>query len=657
MDYKKVTVIGAGEMGHGIAQVFAQSGFTVCLEDAYPSALDKAKARIEASLKKMVERGRIGEDAARLALGNLTYTSNMEEALKEAELVIEAVPERVDVKKSVLEAADRLAPTTSIFASNTSNIRITTLAGFTKRPQQFFGMHFFNPPVTMRLVEIIPSQATLDWVLDDAKALTQKIGKVPVTLKKDSPGFIVNRINAIGMLLLCMVVDKGLAKPEEVDAYIKGQGMPMGAYELLDFVGLDIAYDSLNYLSKELSPEYSKCNSFARLVESGSLGKKTGRGFYDWSSGRAAIPSAKPTTAISVLDLFSLEINEAIKLLEEGVSTPDDIENAVRLGMNRPFGPVSVAKSLTNAEIRKKLEELAAKFDCSLFLPATAIIQGKLREVIEGKQTEGHTTTVSANPSTKDVVYTERLSSRVLRLVINRPKLNLINSEVLEKMEAVLEKIRADRDIGVVVVTGAGDVLSAGAELSQYFRGSTDFMEFSQRGQAVFKKLAELPKLTIAVMKGYTLGGGLELALSCDLRIATENVVVGFPEVTLGLVPGWSGTQRLSRLVGVSRAAQLVLTGERINGIDAHAFGMVHKLVGPQNPDDYAIKYAEELATKVAPVSLSLAKELLNKGFEAPLEAGLNMEALSMGVVFGTDDLKEGISAFLQKRQPNFKGR
>jgi enoyl-CoA hydratase/3-hydroxyacyl-CoA dehydrogenase len=657
MEYEKIAVIGAGEMGHGIAQVFAHNGFTVCLEDAYPLALEKAKARIESNLKKMIEKGRISEDSARSALKNLSYTSDMGEALKEVQLVIEAVPEKLEIKKSVLEAADKLAPATSVFASNTSNIRITTLAGFTKRPQQFFGMHFFNPPTAMKLVEVIPSQLTSDWVLADAKDLAKRIGKVPVILKKDSPGFVVNRINAIGMLLLCMIIDKELAKPEEVDAYIKSQGMPMGAYELLDFVGVDIAYDSLNYLSKELSPEYSKCNVFGRLVESGTLGRKTGRGFYDWSSGRAAIPNARPTTAVSMFDLFSLEINETVKLIEEGVSTPEDIENAVKLGMNRPFGPVSIAKSLTSVEIRKKLEDLAAKFDCSLFLPAQSIVQGKLREIIEGKWQENRLNEASANPAPQDIVYTERVSSRVLRLVINRPRLNLINLEVLEKISGILDKIRDEREIGIVVVTGAGDVFSAGAELSQYFGNSVDFMEFSQRGQGVFKKLAELPKLTIAIMKGFTLGGGLELALSCDLRVATEDVVVGFPEVTLGLVPGWGGTQRLSRLVGVSRASQLILTGERITGLDAYTLGIVNKLVSSQNPDEYGLKYAEELGTKVAPVSVGLAKQLLSKGFESPLDVGLNMEALSMGVVFGTEDLKEGISAFLQKRQPSFKGR
>jgi len=159
-------------------------------------------------------------------------------------------------------------------------------------------------------------------------------------------------------------------------------------------------------------------------------------------------------------------------------------------------------------------------------------------------------------------------------------------------------------------------------------------------------------------VKGYALGGGLELAMSCDLRLATEDVKLGLPEVTLGLVPGWSGTQRMAKLIGLSRASNLILTGERISGRQAYEIGLVNRLVpASSDPDDYALQFCNELSSTLAPVATSLAKRLINKGTEVPSDIGLEMEALSFGLLFGTDDLKEGVSAFLSKRKPEYKGK
>jgi enoyl-CoA hydratase/3-hydroxyacyl-CoA dehydrogenase len=171
------------------------------------------------------------------------------------------------------------------------------------------------------------------------------------------------------------------------------------------------------------------------------------------------------------------------------------------------------------------------------------------------------------------------------------------------------------------------------------------------------RRLTELPKLTIAVMKGYALGGALELAASCDIRLATEDVQIGFPEVTRGMVPGWSGTQRIPRLIGLTQAASLVLTSERIKGPRAVEMGLANKLIPPGDPDEYALKYAAELAQSQAPVAVMLAKRLLNKGAEVPSDVGLEMEAAAQGILFGTDDIKEGLAAFLAKRKPEFKGK
>jgi len=206
-------------------------------------------------------------------------------------------------------------------------------------------------------------------------------------------------------------------------------------------------------------------------------------------------------------------------------------------------------------------------------------------------------------------------------------------------------------------VTGKGTIFSAGADLSQFFSNSVAFMEFSRKGARVFRRLSEMPKLTLAVLKGYALGGGLELALSCDLRVATEDVEIGFPELGIGLVPAWSGSQRLPKLLGISKASALILTSERIKGKRAYELGLVSKIIPPGDPDEFAVQYATQLASSLAPVAVTLAKRLINKGAEGSLDDGLEMEGMAAGLLYGTEDLKEGVSAFLGKRRPEFKGK
>ncbi|MDE1854081.1 MAG: 3-hydroxyacyl-CoA dehydrogenase/enoyl-CoA hydratase family protein [Thaumarchaeota archaeon] len=667
MEVRKVTVVGAGDMGHGIAELFAVSGFDVTLMDKFPQAIEKAKARISASIDKLVERGKLTKEQADAARSRMAYSGDMAKAVSQADIVVEAVPESLELKKSVFKDIDEHAPPGAILASNTSNIRISDLAAATSRPDRTVGMHFFNPPMVMKLVEVIPGAKTDPAVVQELVEVSAKLGRTPVKVLRDSPGFIVNRINAADTLFFCLVLDKGMATPAEVDGFAKGQGLPMGPYELLDFVGVDIGADSLAYFAEALSPEYGKGKTFARMAKEGLLGKKTGKGFYDWSTGRAQIPDVAPTDKISIMDIFALEINEAVKLVEEGVAGPEDIEGGVTLGMNRPFGPIAVAKDLSNAEVKSKLEELAAKFDCQIFAPARSISEGRMRDAIEGRLAPPTEKSAAApgesGQSPKEqsagagAVRLERLPGEVAKVVLNRPKLNTINAEILDGLDRIATELSNDPEVRVVIVTGEGAVFCAGADLSQFFSTSVAFMEFARKGARIMRKLSEMPKLTIAVLKGYALGGGLELALSCDIRVATDNVEIGFPELTRGLVPAWSGSQRLPKLLGVSQASFLILTSERINGRRAYELGLVNRLVPSGDPDEYAEKYAAQLASSQAPVAVMLAKKLINKGSEVPIDDGLEMEAMAAGLLFGTADLKEGISAFLGKRKAEFKGK
>ncbi len=665
MEEDRIAVVGAGDMGHGIAELFAVSGFEVTLMDKFPQALERARGRVAASLARLVERGRVTKEQADAAHARMQFSGDLAAAVAGAALVVEAVPESLELKKSVFKELDAVAPQGAVLASNTSNIRISELAVATSRPERVVGMHFFNPPMVMKLVEVIPGQMTDPAVVQRALDICGKIGRTPVRVLKDSPGFIVNRINAADTLFFCLLLDRGVASPPEIDNYARSQGLPMGPYELMDFVGVDIAADSLAYFASALSPEYGKGVTFARMAKAGELGKKTGRGFYDWSSGRADIPKVEPTDKVSIMDIFALEINEAVKLIEEGVASPEDIERGVVLGMNRPFGPIAVAKDLTNAEVKAKLEELASKFDCSIFAPSRSIAEGKMRDAVEGRLTpQGEAKAAAARPKEdrapatgEDEVRLERLPGGVAKVVINRPRLNTINVQVLDRLDGIVTELSADSDVRAVVVTGEGPVFCAGADLAQFFNSAVGFMEFARKGARIMRRLSEMPKITVAVLKGYALGGGLELALACDVRVATEDVEVGFPELSRGLVPAWSGSQRLPKLLGVSQALFMILTSERVRGRRAYEMGLVNRLVESGDADEFAVKYATELASSQAPVAVMLAKTLLNKGSEVPMDDGLDMEAMAAGLLFATEDLKEGISAFLGKRKPEFKGR
>jgi len=661
MEVKKVTVIGAGEMGHGIAEIFLINGYEVTIVDIKEEALQKAKQLIQESLNKFAQKGKIKvEDVAKI-MGKLSTSTNLEESVKGSDIIIEAVPEKIEIKADVLGRASKAAKPNAIIGTNTSNIKITELSQYVNGPWRFLGTHFFNPPVLMKLVELVKGEKTDEKVLDDVYNFMKTLGKEPIKVMKDTPGFIVNRISAPELLFFCLLADQKLAKPEEIDAFAKEQGLPMGPYELMDYVGLDVVYDSLVYFAKTISPDYGKCKIIGELVNQGKLGKKSGYGFYEWSEGKAKIPKASATDKVNLLDVLVLEVNEAVKLIEEGVATPEDIETAVKLGLNRPFGPITVAKSLTNNEVKTKLQELYQKFNCEVFKPAKSIEEGKLKEVIEGRyktvEAEKKEKAESIQPQTFKYIKLENVGNHVLRILLDRPKHNFLSPDVIEELDRAIESVWNDRDIWVIVLTGASNDFSAGADLSTYIADGMQFIEFSRRGERVFRKLAEIPKVTIAEIKGYALGGGFELALACDIRVTTPDAIIGFPETTLGLIPGWGGTQRLAKLVGMNTALWLILTGKRITGEEALRLGIASQVYEKDIIDQETIKLAKEIAVNNAPIAEALAKRLINKATEVPMDIGLEWESTAFGILFNTEDLKEGISSLFEKRKPNFRGR
>lgn len=655
----KIAVIGSGEMGHGIAEVFALGGYEVHLVDTEKKFLERGMERIRESLSRFVRKGDISKEGMEDILGRIVAFTDIGKACKGMDIVIEAVPEIPELKKRVLREVSDAAPADAVIGSNTSNIRITDLAESVTNPERVLGIHFFNPAVLMKLVEMVMGEKTATTTVEKVEKALNELKKTTVTVRRDRPGFIVNRINAAELLFFGLIQDRGVATPEEVDAFVRMQGLPMGPYELIDFVGVDVVKNSLDYFSQALSPEYGRTKVFDRLVSENRLGKKTGKGFHEWSEGKIKKGGGKAATQLSLMDVFALDINESVKMIEEDVASPAEIDIAVRLGMNRPFGPISVAKSLTNAEVKEALEQLSKKFGMPLFAPTASIAEGKMREAVEGrlskqKKSGAEESATQVSGQTTGTLIVEEFGA-VARITINRPKYNTISPEVISDLDGAIDELWNRKEIRVVVVTGSGANFSTGAELSSFIPGASEFMEFARKGERTLRKLSEMPKITIAALKGYVLGGALELALACDIRVASDDAKLAFPEVTRGLIPAWGGSQLLAKLIGSSRAMQIILTAERLTAAEAKDYGLVAKIF--KNVDEEALEFAKTLAESAAPVAAVLAKRLVNKGSEVSSDVGLEMESFAAGVVFGTEDLREGIGAFLQKRKPEFKGK
>jgi len=242
-------------------------------------------------------------------------------------------------------------------------------------------------------------------------------------------------------------------------------------------------------------------------------------------------------------------------------------------------------------------------------------------------------------------------------IYLNRPdKLNAINEQLMKDLRQAVDELVADDQIRVIIITGLGKAFCAGADISQFktLNGLTAW-EFAKKGRELMDYIENLPKPTIAMINGYALGGGLELAMACDIRIAAEEAQVGLPEITLGIYPGFGGTQRLIRLIGKGKAMEMMMTGDRIPAREAERLGLVNKVVPLTELEKETRNFAIKLAEK-PPVALKLVKLLVNQGLDIPILAGLNMESLGWGVVFSTQDAKEGVNAFFEKRKPNFKG-
>jgi 3-hydroxybutyryl-CoA dehydrogenase len=283
-DIKRVSVLGAGLMGHGIAQVAAQIGkYEVNLRDIEQRFVDSGMNMIKDSLQRFVKKGQLTEEETKKILARIHPMLELKEAVSNADLIIEAVPENLELKKSTFHEIDTHAPAQAIIASNTSSVSITEMASATKRPEKVCGMHFFNPPQLMKLVEVVKGAKTSDETVQTILEVAHKMEKETVLVKKDSPGFIVNRILIPALNEAVALYWEGVADRDDIDKAIKlGLNWPMGPMMLLDYIGLDTTLAISDVLTKELDPKFHATTGLKQMVRAQLLGRKTGKGFYDW---------------------------------------------------------------------------------------------------------------------------------------------------------------------------------------------------------------------------------------------------------------------------------------------------------------------------------------------------------------------------------------
>lgn len=652
--FASVAVLGAGTMGHGIAEVAALAGYRVVLYDVERRFLDSGMDKIRWSLTKLAEKSVITSKKAEEAGSAITPTTELGEAAR-CGLIIEAAPESLDLKKALFARLDALSKE-SLLATNTSSIPITEIAAATSRPERVVGIHFFNPPVMMPLVEVVKGARTSEESVQRAVAFCKELGKQVVVCEKDVPGFIVNRI--IGPMIneAAWVVARGEATMREVDSCcVHKVGLPMGLFELADYTGIDVIYAASQTMKGRDPSSLPVAPALGEMVKAGKLGRKSGAGFYNYSGGGASYTRGEGD-ALDPLLVFSVGINAAAWLLRNGVCSKEDLDASVRLGLGFPEGILQLADSWgIDSAVAALSKKQASHGDA--YAPDPLLVH--MEELGDLGSSSGRGFYDYSSKETKLEEVLLKKAPPLAWVTLNRPhRHNTITPKMMDELEAVCADLAKDGAVRVVVISGeGGKAFSAGADLTAFeFTSPMKAFESARRMFEVFSLFEKMPKPVIAAINGYAFGGGCELALACDFRLASESSQIGLTETDLGIIPGAGGTQRLLRIVGVSKAKEMIYFGERLQAKDALKAGLLDRVYANEGFQSEVEGFARKLA-KRAPVSLKLAKYAINLAQQVPsTDAGQLFEAGGFGLTLSTQDASEGISSFLSKKEPEFKG-
>jgi enoyl-CoA hydratase / 3-hydroxyacyl-CoA dehydrogenase len=666
MFVSKAAVVGGGTMGGEIAQAIAAADIPVVVKDIeqkfVDAALEKARAVTEGQLAGQVKKERLTQEQAdaRLAevMGQITGTTTYE-GFGDVDFVIEAVPEKMAIKQAVFQELDAATPGHAILASNTSSLSVTEMGETTLRADKVVGFHFFYPASVMPLVEVIVGEDTSQETATAAYNFAQAIKKQPIVCG-EVPGFVVNKVlmATIGEIWR-MQEEQGLSLQQIDEAIAAAKVAPMGPFFLSDLLGLDTVLHVAEHLSESYGESFYVHQGLKRLVADGKLGAKSGgEGFF--KDGEQTIPGDAAPDAEELVAMFtSRALIESCLLVEEGVASVRDVDLGMmagagldpRRGLLPPFWKADV-EGLD--KVLQQIEQLEEKYGERFAPPVTLkrlVAQGRLG------LSSGQGFYPYPQPDEGEQAETVKLETRgevAVAWLANLP-MNAVSPAVIRDLGAVWERVKAADGVNAMVIASSVPVVfSAGADIKAFTamdeaRGE----ELIHEAHALLREFGTSRVATIAAVNSIAFGGGCELAMACDVRIAAEAAVFGQPEAKLGIIPGFGGTQRLPRLVGSSKALEMNLVGDAVLSEKALELGLVNRVVPDHELFETALMWGRKLAGQ-APVAVEQIKQVSDQG---DLDEGIEAEKRGFATAFNSEDAKEGIAAFLGKRTPRWSGR
>ena len=672
----RAAVVGAGTMGGQIAQTIAAAGIPVVLKDIddalVQAGLDEARNVTAGQVGRLVEKGRLtaeqGEQRTAEVMGRITGTTAYA-GFGEVDLVIEAVPERMEIKQSVFAELDATTPGHAILASNTSSLSITEIGEATLRPDKVIGFHYFYPASIMPLIEIVEGEDTSAETVGTAVTFAQAIRKQPITCA-EVPGFVVNRILNAGVSEVWRAQEEQGLSIKKIDEGVGASGLvPVGPYLLVNLLGLDTVLHVAEHLAESYGDErFYVPAGMQKLVAERKLGAKTGNdGFYD-PQGEPNLPGdAEPNIEELVEQLSLKTFIEACLVLEEGVATHRDIDFGMMAGAGLDprrglMPPFLRADSEGLDKILERMENAHERYGERFAPPRILrrlVAQGRLGQQ-SGQGFYAYPRPDAEQPGEVIKLETHEASDgegRVAIAWLANGQMNSIAPSVVQDLAKVWERVKATSDppVHALVIASSNPFLySAGADIKAFTTmDESAGRELLLSMHALLRELGRSGVATIAAVNGLAYGGGCELAMACDVRIAARSALFGQPEIRLGIIPGFGGTQRLPRLVGQNKALEMNLIGDPILAEEAYELGLVNRVVDDHELLDTALSWARKLARQ-APLAMQQIKQVSAAG---DLDEGIAAEQAGFASVLQSADAREGIAAFLDKRAPRFQGR
>ena len=663
----KAAVVGAGTMGGQIAQTIAAAGIPVVLKDIdqalVQAGLDEAENVTRGQVGKLAEKGKITAEQAEAQiaeiLGRIEGTTSYA-AFGDVDFVVEAVPERMEIKQSVFAELDAATPGHAILASNTSSLSITEIGEATLRPDKVIGFHYFYPASVMPLIEIVEGEETSSETVAATVTFAQAIRKQPITCI-EVPGFVVNRILNSGISEIWREQEEKGLSIKAIDAGVGAAGVtPVGPYYLVNLLGLDTVLHVAEHLVASYGEErFYAPKSMQKLVADGKLGAKTGgNGFYT-PEGEANVPGDAAPDVDALVEMLSLKtFLEACLVLEEGVATHRDIDFGMMAGAGldprRGLLPPFMKADVDGLDVVLERMESAQERFGERFTPPTIlrrlVAQGRLGQK-SGQGFYAYPQPDAEQPA--EVIKLETRDDGVAIAWLANGQMNSISPQVVEDLSKVWSQVKGSGIRALVIASSNPMLFSAGADIKAFTTmDEAGGRKLIDEAHALFRELGSEGIATIAAVNGLAYGGGCELAMACDVRIAARAALFGQPEIKLGIIPGFGGTQRLPRLVGTNKALEMNLVGDPVMAEEAFELGLVNRLVEDHELLDTALMWARKLAAQ-APLALAQIKQVSANG---DLDEGIEAEKQGFASAFASADAKEGISAFLGKRAPRFTG-